>query len=133
MSQPLSMREILSDTINAKPITYRGIAMRSKLEAEFAWYLDECEFTWEYEPRIFGPVGEGYMPDFYIQENGDRCYVEVKPTLERANAAKDRMKVIWKSDPDAILIMVSGDGWWQAAMPGYDWESWRERWHGYKA
>ena len=132
-SIPLSVREILTDTIDARPVEYRGIQMRSKLEAEFAWYLDERGFEWQYEPRIFGPVGEGYLPDFFIHERGDRCYIEVKPTVAKANAAKDRMKIIWEADPDAILLVVSGDGWWQSAMPGHGWESWRERWHGYKA
>lgn len=133
MAQPLSLREIITDTIDPDPVVYRGCQMRSKLEAEFAWYLDEHDFDWQYEPAIFGPVGGGYLPDFLIHERGDRCYIEVKPTLEMANAAKARMKVIWKADPDAILLIVSGDGWWQAATPGHDWESWREHWHRYKA
>lgn len=130
--KPLSMREILTDSIDSTKVTYRGIQMRSKLEAEFAWYLDEKAFTWQYEPAVFGPVGEGYLPDFLIHEFGTHCYVEVKPTLEHANAAKERMKIIWRDEPDAVLLMVSGDGWWQATAKGREWEPWREHWHSYK-
>lgn len=132
MAKPLSMREILTDTIDPKAIEYRGIQMRSKLEAEFAWWLDDQQFRWQYEPRIFGPIGKGYLPDFLVHELG-HAYIEVKPTLKKADAAKERMKVIWTEEPDAVLVIVSGDGWWQATAPGRPWESWREHWHGYKA
>jgi hypothetical protein len=127
-----SMRELLTDTIDPDKTVYRGTTMRSKLEAEFAMYLDAQGFVWQYEPAIFGPVGDGYLPDFLIHEYGTHCYIEVKPTLEQANAAKDRMRVIWTWEPDAVLLIVSGDGWWQATAKGRPWEPWRERWHGYK-
>lgn len=35
---------------NARPTTYNGIKMRSKLEADFAVILDKYDLKWEYEP-----------------------------------------------------------------------------------
>lgn len=128
----MSMRRV-DGAINPKPTAYRGIPMRSKLETQFAAHLDREGFAWEYEPKIFGPVGAGYMPDFLIHERGDHMYIEVKPTLEKADAAKDRMKVIWHEDPNAVLVMVSGDGWWQVTAKGRAWETWREFWRGFRA
>lgn len=134
MTKPLSVREIWSNSIDAQRTVYRGISMRSKLEAEFARYLDSHGFEgWAYEPRIFGPVGQGYMPDFHILDQGRSCYIEVKPTVSLASEAKARMETIWRDEPDAILLAVSGDGWWQSAIRGHTWESWRGRWHGFRA
>lgn len=129
--KPLSAREILAGTVDAVPVIYRGIQMRSKLEAEFAWLLDERGLVWQYEPRIYrSDMEPGYIPDFMVNERGDRCYVEVKPTFKQAKAARERMKAIWTVDPEALLVIVSGDGWWQATAPGRDnWETWQEHWH----
>ena len=44
-------------TIHARPTTYitrsgDRIHMRSRLEADFARYLDHCDLTWQYEPDM---------------------------------------------------------------------------------
>jgi hypothetical protein len=70
--------------IKARPTTYKGIRMRSRLEAYFAAMLDDVfEAAWEYEPVCFaGPSGQ-WLPDFKIDLMGGHPeylqYAEVKP------------------------------------------------------
>lgn len=132
MGLMLSMREILTNTIDADPTEYRGNLMRSRLEADFARHLDEQGISdWQYEPQTFGPRGRGYIPDFLIRSGTTgRTYVELKPTIEQAEAAKARMEVIWELYPSAVLLVVSAEGSrWFARVRGAEWESWHERWN----
>ena len=57
-----------SPRIAAKPTVWRGIPMRSALEARWAQHLDEIGVLWEYEPQPFflGPKRVGYLPDFRL-------------------------------------------------------------------
>lgn len=130
----LSLREIFSNTIDAEPTTYGHVEMRSKLEADFARHLDGMGIDWTYEPEIFGPRGAGYLPDFLIYSApSERCYVELKPTIAQAKAARARMTVIWETRPEAVLLVVSGEGdRWYAAVRGGQWESWQERWRHFR-
>lgn len=55
---------------------------KSTWELEFAKYLDDEEYVWEYEPESFSYRGtddshRSYTPDFYIK--GRDIYYEVKP------------------------------------------------------
>lgn len=93
----------------ARPTVYRGIPMRSRLEASYAAKLDKTEFEWVYEPRAYGAPGrQQYLPDFELRLPGMTlsAYVEVKPTLELAYLAMERMTVIWDSEPRALLFVV---------------------------
>lgn len=129
MGLVLSVREIITHTIDSEPTDYYGVQMRSKLEADFAHRLDVLGVQWAYEPEIFGPRGSGYLPDFLLLSGNERTYVELKPTLEQAHAAKVRMEVIWQTRPDAVLLVVSAEGnWWFASVRGRGWESWQEAW-----
>lgn len=93
----------------ARPTVYRGIKMRSRLEADFARFLDspraEAE-GWQYEPQCFaGPNGQ-YLPDFRLSSGS---YIEVKPaTISRPNAelAIRKMEIVWESEPGACLVMI---------------------------
>lgn len=89
--------------MKAIPTKYKGIQMRSRLEATWASFFDLLGWKWEYEPCIDFPVNdEGrWVPDFEIQRpNAPGVLVEVKgvPKMEefylhegieraRANAA----------------------------------------------
>ena len=93
----------------ARPTTYKGIRMRSRLEARVAAVIDEdwdCE--WWYEPNAFADESGQYLPDFLVRFPGNPIayYFEVKPTVEAAEAVIPRMEIIWSSDPDATLGII---------------------------
>jgi hypothetical protein len=52
--------------IKARPTSYKGIEMRSRLEADFAGYLDRKEKIWEYEPRAYASQHGQWVPDFEV-------------------------------------------------------------------
>jgi hypothetical protein len=103
--------------IPARPTVYKGIKMRSRLEADYASALDRDGETWEYEPTCFaGPDGQ-WLPDFRVGQYG--AYVEIKPayliewdgpeprdTWNRVDEILERMTVAWLSEPDAILQLI---------------------------
>lgn len=62
--------------IKSKPTEYKGIQFRSKLEAQVAYFFDQCGIHWQYEPDRLGDGDREYNPDFYLPETDD--YVEVK-------------------------------------------------------
>jgi hypothetical protein len=95
---------------------YRGIEMRSRLEALVAAYLDRHGFVWQYEPVCFAGMGGQYLPDFRIQRSDNvDFYLEVKPKPKKlatmAQQQVQRMSVIWESEPYARLIIVSVTGY----------------------
>lgn len=111
-----------TDTLKARPTVYKSIRMRSRLEAGYAWWLDQWGFTWEYEPCAFSDdSGQQYLPDFVIRgvEITGRTrpadvYVEVKPTVWAHDAVRDvkilthlirKMAAIRSSEPDAALLL----------------------------
>src|SRR6266702_248812 len=65
----------------AIPTIYKGVQMRSRLEARWAAFFNLCfEWNWSYEPFDL----EGWIPDFIIDWNltGKKALVEVKPLME---------------------------------------------------
>lgn len=93
----------MSLAIPARPTTYNGVEMRSRLEARFAAMLDANRVPWTYEPRAFANQHGQYLPDFRVHDN---IYIEVRPNVERGMLAFDRMPIIWDSEPEAILAIV---------------------------
>jgi hypothetical protein len=109
--------------IKARPTRYKGIQMRSRLEADYAAYLDggdtpQLGCDWEYEPECFaGPEGQ-WLPDFGIKFGEDLVeYVEVKPIeiisydfgegiVDRIDAILKKMTVAWLSKPEARLTLM---------------------------
>lgn len=111
----------------ARPTTYKGIQMRSRLEARFAQALDEASATWAYEPQAFADETGQYLPDFQVTGivGAPAIYIEVKPTQEAAEAAWPQLLRIWSSDPAAELWTV-----WTEDLPddiigpgAYQWHS----------
>ena len=100
-------------SIPARPTIYRGIPMRSRLEARVAAWFDRHQIPWVYEPTAFADQDGQYLPDFEIKDfgvagRGKRpVYVEVKPTWELADQWKPRMRIIWSSDPSADLLILA--------------------------
>jgi hypothetical protein len=103
--------------IPARPTTYKGIKMRSRLEADYASALDRDGEVWEYEPTCFaGPDGQ-WLPDFKIGIDG--AFVELKPaylmawdtqdffdTYHRVDKILRQMTIAWLSEPDASLQLI---------------------------
>lgn len=108
------MSQIRRD-LKARPTTYNGIKMRSRLEAQFAAALDELGVTWEYEPRAFADERRQYLPDFRIErdDGATNVYVEVKPVLseedEKFNPSDilAQMRVIYRSEPGCLLAIAT--------------------------
>lgn len=96
-----------------RPTTYKGIAMRSRLEARYAQWLDGLDVTWLYEPKCFADEHGQYLPDFllrdvYIAGRSRDVYVEVKPTrMAKSDIAQvvERQSIIWTSEPEAVLVL----------------------------
>ena len=129
-TQPLSLRAVIAGiVVESKPTEYRGVTMRSKLEADFARFLDSRRVDWVYEPAIFGPIGQGYLPDFQVLRPDEHHYFEVKPTLREVDEAKRRMAVIWDSYPDATLVIACAEQsrFFSATARG-EWTTWVELW-----
>jgi hypothetical protein len=86
------------------PTNYRGIRMRSKLEASYAKYLDSISEEWLYEPERFflEELQCTYLPDFYLPRID--TYSEVKgwdQGLEKVEAFRRMGK--------NIMIIREGD------------------------
>lgn len=111
--------------IPARPTTYKGIKMRSRLEAGYAAHLDHSRVAWEYEPECFGDELGQYLPDFRVKTPTDTFYIEIKPNREQAERAGDRMRIIHSSEPGAHLVIR-----YPIYCPdAYGWES-DEKWRG---
>lgn len=91
-----------------RPTVYKGITMRSRLEARFAEHCDKVGLEWEYEPICFADEQGQYLPDFLVDDGEQHAYVEVKPNREAAiSALRDQMPRIWSSEADVTLIAIS--------------------------
>lgn len=69
----------MTTTIPARPTIYKGVRMRSRLEAKVAETLDWYRFPWRYEPQCFASELGQYLPDFQLFDTD--VYLEVKPQL----------------------------------------------------
>lgn len=101
-------------TPKARPTTYKGIKMRSRLEAGYAAWLDHRSWAWSYEPQAFGNDEGQYLPDFRVADvrnlwnhHEAPAYIEVKPSLAGLDLGylARRMSVIWDSEPEAHLLV----------------------------
>lgn len=122
----------------ARPTIYRGIKMRSRLEARFAEGLDANKVKWAYEPVCYADGSGQYLPDFRIEIGGEVAYIEVKPTEAAAKTALEhQMPIIWSSEPAAHLAAVwrneqeegfafgAGTGWFgETRHPRVDIRTW---------
>jgi hypothetical protein len=110
---------VRNERFAARPTTYKGIQMRSRLEADFARFLDEeraalSRFTsqrpyWQYESCCFASERGQYLPDFLVVNGPRRTFIEVKPesvTGQQLLAALAAMEIMWDSEPDAHLRLV---------------------------
>lgn len=103
--------------IKARRTLYRGVRMRSRLEAFAAGWFDSQHIAWAYEPECFADETGQYLPDFRLDIrccgfDDQRVYVEVKPpgaVTGHLGELLPTMARIWSSDPDAWLAIFSED------------------------
>lgn len=111
----------MASELRGRPTLYKGIRMRSRLEADYAAYLDDGGTEWEYEPECFGGPGGQWLPDFRTRKSSLQrwLYIELKPSSlitagedpddfvgDRINAVLRKMEIALASDPDACLQLV---------------------------
>lgn len=82
------------------PTRYRGILMRSRLEARWAAFFDQLHWRWAYEPHDLC----GYIPDFVLEFEAGHVLVEVKPRHEDLALAQSKIECSgW--DKEAIVVL----------------------------
>lgn len=85
------------------PTRYRGYAMRSRLEARWAYCFDRFGWTWTYEPLELG----GWIPDFALTvrepDPSRPLLVEVKPITALDPTLTARLDAI---DTDHELLIL---------------------------
>lgn len=92
---------------------YKGIKMRSKLEAKFAVFLDALKINWMYEPKSFVlSNGITYIPDFYLPELN--TWVEVKGKIEEHN--KKVSSLFTSENKQELLIISNNKGLWYSSF-----------------
>ncbi len=80
-------------SIKAIPTNYRGVAMRSRLEARWASMLDALQWPWEYEPDLQAGF---VIPDFLLPRFTHAVLLECKPALTPAELTDYRRALIGK-------------------------------------
>jgi len=112
--------------IHAIPMSYRGVAYRSTLEADWAATLDQWGWFYNYEPVALQINGCSYLPDFYLPNQ--RVWLEVKgPHNERIEKVH-RLDQEYSFDEDesittplVVIARAAGPGdtaTWEGARPG---------------
>jgi hypothetical protein len=93
-----------------RPTIYNGIRMRSRLEAEFARWLEiNGPGRWTYEPEAYSNINGTYLPDFAID---GYQFAEVKPANHTEwDATFRKMHIILSSVPDAVLTVFHPRAW----------------------
>lgn len=102
----------------ARPTVYKGIQMRSRLEAGFAAWLDGQCLQWQYEPfAVAGPEGQ-YLPDFVVSNlvfvtRGAvvPTFIEVKPDSFKLEGSEGErlarsMALVGQNVPSSLLVVV---------------------------
>jgi hypothetical protein len=98
--------------LQARPTIYKGIQMRSRLEAQVAADFDRLGVAWEYEPMCFASPAGQYLPDFVLHWRDHDTYLEVKPPQsdDELRRIAARMEIVWESDPSPRLEILCADG-----------------------
>jgi len=98
--------------INPKPTKYNNTQFKSKLEAQWAQWLDEKNIEWKYEEHKVDLYGKWYLPDFWLPE--------IRTILEVKGYQQGIMKVFqlsqihyydegdWNNQHDTILVLMGG-------------------------
>jgi hypothetical protein len=93
---------------------YKGYRFRSRLEARWAVFFEECGVKWGYEVEGFDLPSGRYLPDFYLSEA--KCFVEIKPTEPDHRAYQLAGELLRASNKTVYIFF--GDPL-EALAPGY--------------
>ena len=90
---------------HAIPTMYKGVQMRSRLEARWAAFFDTVGWQWNYEPPEFA----GWIPDFQITTTGLPLLVEVKPAGDLADvhgqeAVRDIQRCLTGKPYESVIL-----------------------------
>ena len=98
-----------ADKAMARRTLYRGIQMRSRLEARAAQFIDSIpNARWAYEPSAYADRHGQYLPDFELAGVlPSPLFIEVRGILapQDVPALHLRMQIIWSSRPEAALAV----------------------------
>lgn len=105
-----------------RPTLYKGIQMRSRLEADYAAYLGRRGHQWEYEPDCFADENGQWLPDFRVTfaDDGHKRLIELKPAqllipgdrecqncvIRRVDEIIDRARIAWSTDSSLAIEIV---------------------------
>jgi hypothetical protein len=98
-------------SIKARPTVYKGIQMRSRLEADYAGCLDRAGSRWAYEPECFASESGQWLPDFgydwgpFDSSEPFANLSEVKPAQPLMALGRDRGA--WIDHVDGFLTRIS--------------------------
>jgi len=78
--------------IKAIPTRFHGYSFRSRLEARWAVVFETLNINWQYEPEgLQSPCGDKWLPDFLLQSQKKKVWVEIKPPGQDADERLHRM------------------------------------------
>lgn len=88
------------------PTRYRGVMMRSRLEARWAAFFDAMYWRWAYEPIDLA----GYIPDFILEFDVGDLLVEVKPRHEDLAIAQSKIECSgWQREAIVLVEAETAD------------------------
>jgi len=101
----------------SKPCVYKGIEMRSRLEAKIANFFDMLGIAWQYEPMSFLlSNGDWFLPDFLLPEL--KTWAEVKGEI--LDFDHSRLLKFVSETKNEILIISKEEGYWHSCDRGSD-------------
>jgi len=93
------------NNVQVIPTKYHDTLFRSRLEARYAVLFDALRMPWQYEPEAFGNGVIGYLPDFWLPEQG--VYIEVKSTDEYDHA---KVELACHATEKPVVVVVGRPG-----------------------
>jgi hypothetical protein len=101
----------MTSDIKAIETRYKGYRFRSRLEARWAVFFDALGVKWTYESQGFElSNGEKYLPDFWLPDVGQGCYVEIKPGRELTYEEELKAEAL-ALDSGQFVMVFAGDPW----------------------
>jgi len=106
------------EEIKAIPTIYKGITLKSRMEAQCAVLFDKLRWEWEYEPWGFTmPSGISYVPDFWCKtcDTWIECRGYETPRSQRQ--LNEFISLLEGPRPDWVPKHVPTCQWHQMLLP----------------